>query len=342
MLHLANNLTILREMADESVDLVYLDPPFCSQRDYGEFSDIWRAEGSETRDVIESLSEHLSALEVFTGRSPMLGYLKFMAPRLWNLHRLLKPTGSLYLHCDDSAAHYLKLVLDAIFGRNRFRGEITWKRTSAKSNATRRYPNNCDRILYYVKSDAFTWNPQFQPLSEEYIARFYKHIEPETGRRYQLDNLASPSANNPSLTYEFLGVTRAWRWRPERLQAAYQKGLIVQSKKGTVPRLKRYLDESKGRAVDSMWDDIRPVQAHAKERTGYPTQKPLALLRRIIEASSNGGDVVLDPFCGGGTTLVAAQSLGRKWIGIDCSEIAIGLANQRLTESTDATNQVRV
>ncbi len=335
MLHLADNLEVMRAMDAETVDLVYLDPPFCSQRDYGEFSDIWRAEGSETRDVIESLSEHLSALEVFTGRSPMLGYLKFMAPRLWNLHRLLKPTGSLYLHCDPTMSHYLKLLLDSIFGQNNFKNEIIWQRRQDTHNLAKRHMGrNHDTIFYYAKSEKTQYNILYEEYDESYLKSHYKHTD-ERGS-YRLLPCTNEAGGNKR--YEFRGITRAWRFEPNRMQQMYESGLLVQLKDGGPFYYKKYLDEAEGVPIDDTWTDVPP--ARGGERVGYPTQKPLALLRRIIEASSNKGDLVLDPFCGSGTTLEAAQNLGRKWIGIDCGEVAIGLARQRLDQASQQSSLV--
>ncbi len=189
---------------------------------------------------------------------------------------------------------------------------------------------NHDVILHYGKSDKVTWNPQYTGHSKDYIDSFYRYTEPETGRKYGLDNLANPNRNRPNLTYEFLGVTRVWRWTRERMQEAYTKGLIVQAHPGAVPRLKRYLDEQEGNALSDTWTDIPPVQSQSKELLGYPTQKPLALLERIIAASSNTGDIILDPFCGCGTAIAAAQKLGRKWIGIDITHLSIALQKYRL------------
>ena len=187
--------------------------------------------------------------------------------------------------------------------------------------------------MYYSKDDDFTWLRPYRPHDPEYVKKFYRNVEPKTGRRYQLDNLVNPNKDRPNLTYEFLGVTRVWRWTKERMQAAYENGIVVQTKPGAVPRLKRYLDEMKGNPVDTIWEDIKPIQAGSKERTGYPTQKPLALLERIIEASSNEGDIVLDPFCGCATTLIAAEKLGREWAGIDISPKAVELVRHRMVQT---------
>ena len=223
----------------------------------------------------------------------------------------------------------LRILLDTVFGHN-LRSEIVWRRTNAKGLAFKGYPNNFDTLFYYTKADGFTWNRPFRPHDPDYVEKFYRHIEPETGRRYQLADLVNPNKHRPNLTYEFLGVTRVWRWTKERMQAAYDGGLVVQSRKGAVPRLMRYLDEMQGTPVDTIWDDILPVQAQSPERIGYPTQKPLALLERIIEASSSPHGLVLDPFCGCGTAADAAAKLGRGYLGIDISAIAVRVMEQRL------------
>ena len=260
----------------------------------------------------------------------MKSYLIMMAVRLLEMRRLLKSTGSIYLHCDSTASHYLKMVMDAVFKPGNFRNEVTWRRTNAKGLAFKGYPNNADFLLYYSKAEGFTWNRPFRSHDPTYVKKFYRHVEPETGRHYQLGDLANPNMDRPNLTYEFLGVTRVWRWTRERMQKAYEQGLVVQQRPGAVPRLKRYLDEMKGNPVDAIWDDIKPVQAHSKERLGYPTQKPLVLMERIVAASSNEGDIVLDPFCGCATAPVAADLLNRQWIGIDLSSRAVDLVKMRL------------
>ena len=349
-----NNLDILRQyIADRSVDLIYLDPPFNSSRSYNvlfkdengkdsesqitAFEDTWHwnetAEGTYN-DLITSAAPHISrligALRDSIGTNQMMAYLVMMAARLVELHRVLKTTGSLYLHCDPTASHYLKIILDTIFDAKNFRNEIIWQRTNSKGLAFTRFPTNHDVILRYTKSDKSIWNPQYIAYDPEYVEKFYRYVDPNTGRRYALDNLANPNKDRPNLTYEFLGVTRVWRWTRERMQEAYEKGLIVQSAPDTVPRLKRYLDEQEGVPVGDVWTDIPPVQAQSREILGYPTQKPLTLLERIIKASSNPSDVVLDPFCGCGTAVAAAQKLDRKWIGIDITHLSIALQKYRL------------
>lgn len=278
----------------------------------------------------------------FLGENDMMAYLAMMAARLIELHRVLKPTGSLYLHCDPTASHYLKIVLDAVFGKDNYRTEISWRRTSAHNDAAQgrsQYGNVRDIIYFYTKSNKWTWNWQYTPYDQSYIDNFYRHTEQGTGRKYRLGDItapggASPQKRNPH--YEFLGVTRYWRYSQERMQQLYDEGRIIQTGPGRVPQYKRYLDEMPGVAVQNDWDDILPLHAAHKEKLGYPTQKPVALLERILNASSNPGDVVLDPFCGCGTTVHAAEKLGRQWIGIDVTHLAIGLIEKRLRDAFPA------
>ena len=355
-LYYGDNLDILkRYVSDESVDLVYLDPPFKSSQNYNilfkekngsqaasqirAFEDTWTW-GQDDEAVYADLvtkggkaADCLQAFRTFMGPCDMLAYLVMMAPRLIELRRVLKQTGSIYLHCDPAASHYLKMLLDAIFGPERFVNEIIWKRTNAKGLAFTRFAGDHDTLLRYSKSDKWIWNPVYTEHNPEYVRKFYRFIEPETGRRYTLDNLLNPNKDRPNLTYEFLGITRVWRWTKERMNEAYQKGVVIQSAPGRVPRLKRYLDEQEGTPIDDVWGDIKPIQAQAAERLGYPTQKPEALLDRIIKASSNEGDLVLDPFCGCGTTVAAAQKLKRRWIGIDITHLAITLMKKRLLDA---------
>ena len=267
----------------------------------------------------------------------MMAYLTMMAQRMVELHRVLKPTGGIYLHCDPTSSHYLKILLDAVFGPANFRTEIVWKRTSAHSDirqGRRQHGRIHDVFLYYTKGNNWIWNPVYTEYDEEYIDKFYRHVEAGTGRRYTLGDITGPggsSKGNPQ--YEIMGVTRYWRYSEERMGKLIGEGRIVQAKPGAVPRYKRYLDEMPGVPIQDMWTDIRPVASQAKERRGYPTQKPEALLERIINASSNEGDVVLDTFCGCGTAIAAAERLNRNWIGIDVTHIAITLIRHRLRDS---------
>ena len=340
-----DNLDIMRGMNTESVDLIYLDPPFNSNEDYSApvgseaagaaFKDTWtlsdidEAWHGEIADKEPALYAIIDAAGLSHGKS-MKSYLIMMAVRLLEMRRILKPTGSMYLHCDSTAGHYLKTMTDGIFSSQNFRNAIIWRRTNAKGLAFARYASNYDTILYYGMGEKPRWNPPYGPYDPAYVDDKYRHVEPKTGRRYQLDNLLNPNKNRPNLTYEFLGVTRVWRWTRERMQAAYENGLVVQTKPGAVPRLKRYLDEQKGQPIDDIWSDIPPINSQAKERTGYPTQKPLALLDRIIKSSSNPGDMVLDPFAGCATACVAAERLERQWIGIDLSSVAASLVVNRI------------
>ena len=356
-LFVGDNLHVLRGMNSETVDMIYLDPPFNSNRNYAApigsraagaaFKDAWTLSDIDLMEH-QALKENHSGLYAVidaagTAHSKgMKSYLIMMAVRLLELRRVLKDTGSLYLHCDTTASHYLKLTLDAIFGRSNFRNEVIWRRTTAKGLAKNRFASNHDVILAYGKASKSTWNPQFEEHDPEYVKKFYRHVEPDTGRRYALDNLINPNKDRPNLEYEFLGIHRVWRWTKERMQKAYDEGRIVQSKSGAVPRQKSYLDEQQGRAVDDTWTNIKAVQAQARERVGYPTQKPLALLDRIIQASTNPDDVVLDPFCGCATTLVAANRLERQWVGIDLSAKAGELVVDRIKDSEGLFGDIQV
>jgi DNA modification methylase len=360
ILYYGDNLEVMRlHIKGETVDLVYLDPPFNSNTNYNvlfaekdgskaasqiqAFTDKWtwnmESEAIYTEIVMTGgkVSDCLQAFRTFLGECDMLAYLVMMAPRLVELRRVMKPTASIYLHCDASASHYLKILMDAVFGNQNFRNEIIWKRVhTVKGNfgqGSKFFGPNTDTLLFYSKSEEQKFNPVFTEYTEEYLQKFYRFTESD-GRRYRLISMIGPGGaakGNPQ--YEFMGVTRYWRYSRERMQQLYDSGLIVQTKPGTVPQRKQYLDEGKGVGVQSLWDDIQALSASSAERLGYPTQKPQALLERIINASSNTGDVVLDPFCGCGTTIAAAQELGRHWIGIDVTHLAITLIKQRLKDS---------
>ncbi len=339
-----DNLDILRGLNSESVDLIYLDPPFNSNRDYAApvgsraagaaFKDTWTLSDLDVAWMGLIADEHpaiyrtIEAAGLTHGKG-MQSYLCMMAVRLLEMRRVLKEAGSVYLHCDPTASHYLKLVMDAIFGQVQFRNEVIWRRSHPKGLAFTRFASNHDVILVYGREGETAWNAPYiaNPRAHEQ----YKLIEDETGRRYQLTSLLNPNPDRPNLTYEFKGVTRVWRWTKERMEEADRTGLIVVPRGGKgIPRLKRYLDEQPGIPVSDTWDDV-PIAA-GKERTGYPTQKPLALLERIIKASSNPGDMVLDPFAGCATACVAAEKLGRRWVGIDLSPKAVELVNLRLRD----------
>ena len=346
-----DNLHILRGLNSNSVDLIYLDPPFNSNRNYSApvgsvaagaaFKDTWNLSDLDVAWMGLIADEHpaiyrtIEAAGLTHGKG-MQSYLCMMAVRLLEMQRVLKTTGSVYLHCDPTASHYLKLLMDAVFGAGRFRTEISWKRTSAHSDTRqgrRQHGRVRDILLFYTKSERWTWHPVYTDYDSEYVERFYKYIEPETNRRYTLGDLTGPggaSKGNPH--YELMGVTRYWRYSKERMQELVDAGRIVQNKPRAVPRYKRYLDEMPGVPLQDSWTDIGPVTSQSHERIGYPTQKPLALLERIIQTSSNEGDMVLDPFCGCATACVAAEKLGRKWVGIDLSPKALELVNMRLRE----------
>ncbi len=288
----------------------------------GGYVDIWAWEKDIHEDWMVDLETRYDKIATFIHSSrdshsdSIAAYLCFMAIRLLEIHRVLKPTGSFYLHCDHTANGYLRQLLDIIFGLDNFRSEITWRRTNAKGLAFKGYPNNADSLLYYSKSDSFVWNRPFLPHSPEYVKQFYRHVEPDTGRRYTLGDLTNPNRDRPNLTYEWNGHFRVWRWTKERMQEAHDKGLIHYTSTG-LARQKRYLDEMQGNPVDTIWEDIKTIQSQSPERTGYPTQKPIALAERIIRASSNPGDVVLDCFAGCAYSAVAAERLGRQWIACD-------------------------
>ena len=359
-LYYGDNLDVLRlHVPDESVDLVYLDPPFNSNANYNvlfaerdgtqaaaqikAFEDTWRWDEESARayaDVVEAggrVSQAMQAFRTFLGESDMLAYLAMMAPRLVELRRVLKPTGSLYLHCDPTASHYLKMLLDAVFDPINFRNEIIWKRTSSHNDA-RRFADIHDCILYYAKCRGATWNAQHMSHGERYLKTHYNRRTPD-GRIYRLDNIirSASMGPRPNLVYEYDGFTPPWGWRVvrEKLQAIDADGRLewAKGRKVRTPYLVRFLDEQKGATMPSLWDDIPPINSQAQERLGYPTQKPEALLARIITASSHEGATVLDPFCGCGTTIAAAQALGRQWIGIDVTNLAITLIHHRLRDA---------
>ncbi len=351
-LYYGDNLDILRRyVQDESADLIYLDPPFNSNQTYNilfqekdgsqsasqikAFGDTWHWDETAARSYEETVeaggqvSEAMQAFRKLLGTNDMLAYMSMMAPRLLELRRVLKPTGSLYLHCDSTASHYLKLLLDSIFGTVYFRNEVIWKRTSAH-NDPKRYGRNTDTLFYFSKDEKWTWNKQFTKHDEDYLARF-RHTD-EDGRIWTDDNLTAKGLSGGGYEYEYKGVKSLWRCPKETMKRLDKEGRLHFTSRGGI-RIKRYLEETKGVPLQALWDDISPINSQSQERLGYPTQKPVALLERIIQASSNEGDVVLDPFCGCGTTIAAAQKLGRRWIGIDITQLAISLIRYRLGDS---------
>lgn len=362
-LYFGDNLDILRsDIATASVDLVYLDPPFNSNRSYNvlfkqrsgddsqaqieAFDDAWTWSQQSEAVYAELLqggappkvADAIEGMRRLLGDNDVLAYLVMMTARLVELHRVLKSSGSLYLHCDPTASHYLKIMLDATFSPENFRSEVVWRRYGAHNDA-KGYGAVHDVILYYGKSKGITFNKQFQEYTAEYVADRFRFSDPD-GRRWSEQNLSSPNPR-PNLTYPFTarnGITyeppvNGWKYTPERMQAIDDKGgLHYPAKVGGRLRLKNYLDELPGVPVQDLWTDIGSIGGTNPERLGYPTQKPVALLERIIAGSSNPGDVVLDPFCGCGTTVAAAQRLGRRWVGIDVSYLAVDLIDTRLRD----------
>jgi len=359
-LYYGDNLDILRRyVAQESVDLVYLDPPFKSNQDYNvlfeerngsksraqikAFEDTWTWDQGAAQafaEVVENgpdaVSRAMQAFHTMLGPTDMLAYLSMMAPRLVELRRVLKPTGSIYLHCDPTASAHLRLLMDAVFGPDRLRTEIVWKRSTAHSDARQgrqQHGRIHDVILFYTKGAQWTWNQLHTPHDSAYVESHYRGVD-RNGRRFMWDNLTGPGGaakGNPF--YEVLGVKGYWRYSQENMAKLIDEGRVAIPPKGKKPRLKRYLDQYPGVPLQSMWADISPINSQARERLGYPTQKPEALLERIVRASSNEGDLVLDPFCGCGTAVVVAQKLNRRWIGIDITHLAITLIKHRLRDS---------
>ena len=376
-LYYGDNLTVLRDsIRDASVDLIYLDPPFNSNASYNvlfkgpagaksaaqieAFDDTWHwndsaeaAFGDVMRGGNAAASTMLRAIRGFLGDNDMMAYLAMMAVRLVELHRVLRPTGSLYLHCDPTASHYLKILLDAVFGKASFVNEIIWKRTSAHSSAKRWGPVH-DTLLFYAKSTEMLWNKTHEKYDEDYVKKFYRHSD-ERGL-YQVDNLTGAGRRGGDSGKPWRDVdvnTKGRHWAvpiallqrlglngeidgmttQQKLDFLDENDLIYWPPNNGMPRLKRHLDYQPGVAIQDIVTDVAPLSAHARERLGYPTQKPVALLERILNASSNPGDTVLDPFCGCGTTVHAAQKLGRNWIGIDVTHLAVGLIEKRLRDA---------
>jgi site-specific DNA-methyltransferase (adenine-specific) len=358
-LYFGDNLHVLREhVAAASVDLVYLDPPFNSNANYNilfkspegaqsdaqieAFEDTWHWNDSAEAAFDEVMRsgnsdafELLRAMRAFLGDNDMMAYLAMMAVRLIELHRVLKPTGSLYLHCDPTASHYLKLLLDGVFGAQRYINEIIWLRANAHNFKSRYWPRQHDTILLYAKGKEIKLDPQYQPYSEAQLKRYKQD---ENGRYYTGQDM-TVSLVRRHRQFEWRGVTppphRSWGASKEQLEEWLAEGRILLRADGK-PRmdgLKKYLDEMPGKQVGTVWSDVDRITNTAQERLGYPTQKPLALLERIVAASSNEGDVVLDPFCGCGTAVHAAQKLGRQWIGIDITHLAIGLIEKRMKDA---------
>lgn len=362
-LFFGDNLEVLRQrIPADSVDLVYLDPPFNSNRSFNvifarhetaanderaqiqAFDDTWRwtpvteqqYSSYVTGELPQPAAEALTAFKTLLGENDAMAYLVNMAPRLVELHRVMKETGSLYLHCDPTMSHYLKILLDTIFGPENFRNEITWERSGAKNDSLR-FGRSHDIILFYTKSNIFTWNVQYVPFRDASVLKNYTHVEEGTGRRYRRGDLTAAKPGG-DVDYEWHGVRpykgRHWAYSRENMDKMFAEGRIEFRRTG-MPVYKRYLDEQPGVPLQDVWTDIRLTSAD-KERLGYPTQKPVALLTRILECSSNEGDVVLDPFCGCGTTIDAAIRLKRQWAGIDVTYLAVDLIEKRLEHTFGA------
>ncbi|MDP8240432.1 MAG: DNA methyltransferase [Candidatus Hatepunaea meridiana] len=363
-LYFGDNLNVLRKfIPDESVDLIYLDPPFNSERAYNViFKDEYGRQPSSQIEAFEDtwtwnplteqifdeimraerapyqLKQMMTAFRDFMKNNNLMAYLTMMAIRLIELHRVLKETGSLYLHCDSKASHYLKILLDNIFGVQNYRNEINWQRTLGHHLSTKSFDNMTDTIFFYSKGEKYTFNSQYTQLNEAEMNKKFPYIEKETGKRFtheKLEQTSNAYSKGEIRLIDGRKVTTnlGWRWSQETFdkRLAENPHLIYWTKEGK-PRYKRYADEYEGRKAGSLWNDIPAISSAASERLGYPTQKPIALLERIIGTSSNEGDTVLDPFCGCGTTIVAAEKLERKWVGIDITYYAIGLIKKRIKD----------
>jgi adenine specific DNA methylase Mod len=275
----------------------------------------------------------LAALQNEMKNSDMMAYLVMMSARIIEMHRLLKPTGTIFLHCDSTACHYLKLIMNRIFGPKSFRNEIIWKRSHSHNDGkqgAKHFGRVTDSILFYSKSNNYTWNRLYRPYDQKYVDRDYRRID-EDGRRYRIDNMRRPGgAEKGNPFYQVMGVSRYWAYSKENMERFIREGRVVQTRPGAVPQMKRYLDEMPGVPVQNLWDDLPVINNRSKEWLGYQTQKPVALLERIISASTNPDDLVLDPFCGCGTAIEASQKLGRRWIGIDITVLALDVVERRL------------
>lgn len=354
--HLAvgDNLEQLSGLSEGSVALIYLDPPFNSGRTYdlidakrdgaaggrtAAFGDQWKWSATSQKEldglgalVPASLADLVRTLVRSLGRRDLAGYITWIAPRIYQMHRVLDERGSIYLHCDTSASHYLRVLMDEIFGPANFRNEVIWRRTHAHSSSKRYGPVH-DSILFYTKSTDYRWTPQYTNYPQDYLDRYYS--AEDEGGRFQLITCTAPGDRiGTKAHYEWRGKLpppgRHWAWKREKMEEFQAEGRLVYSGSGT-PRLKRYADEAPGVQLQDVWSDMNRLDAHSDERVGFETQKPIALMKRIIEASTVAGDIVLDPFVGSGSTLVAAEQLGRSWIGIDRSLLAgsISLARVR-------------
>lgn len=363
-LYYGDNLEIMRnKLRDETVHLCYIDPPFNSKRNYNQiynkvgqedlaqeqaFIDTWTWNDQSQEGYHQIISNYqgrftaqtidlIKGLHRVLGEDSLLAYLVSITLRLVEINRVLTSTGTFFFHCDPNASHYLKLLIDSVFlpaGGN-YLNEIVWKRSSAHSDArqgARHFGRVSDTIFFYSKSMSYPWTSQYVPYDQTYIDRDYRRTDPD-GRRYRIDNLQGPGGaakGNPF--YEFLGVSRYWRYKKEKMEELYRRGRIIQTRPGAVPQYKRYLDEMPGVPIQNVWTDIPVINNRSREKIGYPTQKPEALLERIIKATSNEGDIVLDAYCGCGTTIAVAQRLNRRWIGMDITYQAIATIITRLED----------
>ena len=347
-LYHSDNLPILRGMNSETIDLIATDPPFNKGRDFhatpdslaagAKFQDRWSwaddVEGEWVDKIIDDWPKVHAVIESskVTYGQDMAAFLCFMGVRLIEMYRVLKSTGSLYLHLDDTASAWVKCLLDAIFEKGNFQNAITWQRTTAHSDSVR-YGRNTDTLMFYSKSNNWTWNKQYRPYDEKYIKSHYRY-RTASGRRYRTDNLTATSLTGGGYEYEWNGVTRIWRRPRESMEQLHAEGRIRYTRNGVAEYI-RFLDEMPGVPLQAIWSDINALNSQAKERTGHPTQKPLALYERIIKASSNPGEIVLDPFCGCATTPVAAERLDRQWVGIDIWDGAYQQVIDRMEKETD-------
>ena len=344
-----DNLEIMRNMPDEFVDLCYIDPPFFTQREY---KNIWGDKESVLDySNVKSLNGFKDTKDFFehhvrSGATGLNAYLEWMRMRLIEIHRILKPTGSFYCHLDYHAVHYVKVILDEIFGYKNFKNEVIWKR-KVGSNSTgkpTRLPTNNDTILYYCKSKSSTFNTQFMSYNPDYVKKFYRHNDNDGRGRYRLGDVGAPSYS-PTLVYNYKGYSpppKGWRYNLKKMRQLDQENRLhfPKNKKGRIS-LKRYLSEMKGSPLENIWMDIKALQSKSPENISWPTQKPIALLERIIDISSNKGDLIFDCFAGCGTAMHAAHNLKRKWIGVDISPTAVRVNKKRLEEAKAKVNVVK-
>lgn len=315
-IYCGDNLKMLKDLPDESIDLSYSDPPFNSNRNY----EVFWGDVQEKRAFDDRFGD---ADE----------YIKYMRPRVMEIYRVLKKTGSFYYHCDWHASHYVKIMLDQIFGFNNFQNEIIWKRVTSSKSQSKTFTKAHDTIFFYTKSNDFYFNKPFGEYNKDYIDKFYKFTD-ENSRRYGLWDFTQQGEGSKRFFGDKIGWLepppgKHWIWSQEKIDEGIKNNLFYFTK-NKLPRIKRFLDEKKGQPIDNIWIDIFNIQGSSNESLGYPTQKPVILMERIINASSDKGNIVLDPFCGCGSTIIAAQKNKRKWIGIDISPTACRVMSQRL------------